>query len=174
MSINKSSITITKLACFILAFTFLCGVTYAGESKFSYKGAVNGEVTEGRADFSYMKAISIWRLSLGKYNRETRESYNVNIFFSRDFQPKAGTFPIKFSYLNKKDTCGGSFIFRKDKNSRSKMLSTATNGTLTFETFGEKVKGTFKYDVTDGKELKETVSGSFELERGNAFKEVKK
>jgi hypothetical protein len=158
-------------ACFLLSFMFFYGIGQAkgGGSNFKYKGFVNGEAVEGKANFHFMERINIWRLAVGKYQKSPRESFSVNIFFSRNFQPKAGTFPIAFSYLNKENTCGGSFSFRQ-KDGKRGLFSHDTKGELTFETFSEMVKGTFQMEVGDGKGKKVEVSGSFELELGDAFK----
>lgn len=157
-------------ACFLLSFLFFYGIGQAkgGESNFKFEGFINGEVINGTAQFEFMKAISIWNLSLGKYQKQPRESFYVRIFFSRDFHPKVGTFPIAFSYLNKKDTCGGSFSFRKGE--KRGLFSHDTKGELTIETFAEKAKGTFNMEVGNSKGDKVKISGSFELQLGDAFK----
>jgi len=161
----------TRLACFLLSFVFLYGIGQAkgGESHFKYNGFVNGEAVKATANFYFMKRINIWNLSMGKFHKNTRERFQVNIFFSRNFQPKVGTFPIAFSYLNKKDTCGGSFSFRT-KDGKRGLFSHDTKGEITFETFAEKVKGTFHMEVGNSKGQKVKVSGSFELLLGDAFK----
>ena len=169
--IEGLSLRFMKWFYFLLSFVFLYGIGQAkgGESHFKYKGFVNGEVVKGTANFYFMKSTKIWRLSQGKFNKNPRESYQVNIFFSRNFHPKAGTFPIAFSYLNKKDTCGGSFSFRTKEGKRG-LFSHDTKGKLTFEKFTEKVKGTFNMEVNDGRGKTVEVLGSFELELGDAFK----
>ena len=169
---KRFSVRSLKWTCFLLSFMFFYGIGQAqgGESNFKYKGFINGEAVKGTAQFSFMERIGIWRLSLGKYQKMPRESFYVNIFFSRNFHPKAGTFPIAFSYLNKKDTCGGSFSFRKKEEGKRGLFSHDTKGELTFETFAEKAKGTFHMEVGDGKGKNMEVSGSFELELGDAFK----
>jgi len=157
-------------ACFLLSFIFFYGTGQAigGESNFKFEGFISGEVIEGTAQFEFMKAINIWNLSLGKLQKQPRESFYVRIFFSRDFHPKVGTFPIAFSYLNKKDTCGGSFSFRKGE--KRGLFSYDTKGEITFETFAEKAKGTFHMEVGSKQGEKVKISGSFELEVGDAFK----
>ena len=86
----------------------------------------------------------------------------------RDFTPKAGTFPIASSYLGKKDTCGGSFIFRT-KNEIRGSFSHETTGQITFESFSESVKGKFSMHVKDSDGETIEISGSFEVARGSAF-----
>jgi len=157
---------------FLFAIVLLSGTTEAktGESNFKYVGYITGKVTKGTADFYYMKRIDIWNLTLGRYDKSSRESYYARIFFSRDFTPKVGEFPIKFSYLTKKDTCGGSFIFR-EKNGNKGSFSHDTKGTITFREFSNTVKGTFSMKVKDGEGKTVDIKGDFELERGEAFKE---
>jgi len=160
----------TKWAFFLFSAALLYGMGHAaaGETHFTYKGFVDGEATNARADFSFMKSINIWHLSLSSYDKTTRDNASVHIFFSKKFNPKAGTFPIAFSYLGKPDTCGGSFSFRKgDKRG---LFSHDTKGEITFETFEGKAKGRFQMDVFDKGGEKIEVSGSFELEMGDAFK----
>ncbi len=156
--------------CLLLGIVFLYTMGYAaaGESGFKYNGFVNGKAVNAAANFSFMKRVNIRRLSLSTYDKATRDRAGVNIFFSRKFNPKAGTFPIAFSYLGKLDTCGGSFSFKKgDKRG---LFSHDTKGEITFETFKGKAKGSFKMDVFDRDGKKIEVSGSFELEMGDAFK----
>jgi len=168
---NLSGKLIRYTGLFLLAIVLLPGTTEAksGESNFKYAGYVAGNVTKGTADFHYMKRVNIWNLTLGRYGKSSRESYYARIFFSRDFIPKVGEFPIKFSYLNKKDTCGGSFIFR-EKNGNKGFFSHDTKGTITFREFSNTVEGTFNMKVKDGKGKTVDIKGDFELERGEAFK----
>jgi len=159
-----------KWTCFLFSFVFLYGMGHGavGESSFKYKGFADGEAANAVARFSFMKSINIWHMSLSTYDKTTRDRASVNIFFSRKFNPKAGTFPIAFSYLNKPDTCGGSFSFKKgDKRG---LFSYYTKGEITFETFKEKAKGSFQMDVSDKEGGEIELSGSFELDLGDAFK----
>ncbi|MCP5104006.1 MAG: hypothetical protein GY950_11535 [bacterium] len=167
---KKFSDRVMKVAGVLFSLIFLYGIGHAavGESSFKYKGFVSGEAANATARFSYMKRINIWHLSLSTFDKTTRERVSVNIFFSRKFNPKSGTFPIAFSYLNKPGTCGGSFSFKKG-NKRGR-FSHDTKGEITFETFKEKAKGSFRMDVFDRDGKKIEVSGSFELEMGDAFK----
>lgn len=159
-----------KWVFLLLGVVFLYGNGHAagGESNFKYKGFVSGNAAGAAAGFSLMKRVNIRRLSLSTYDKTTRDRAGVNIFFSRKFNPKAGTFPIAFSYLNKPDTCGGSFSFKQgDKRG---LFSYDTKGEITFETFNETAKGSFRMEVFDRDGKKIEVSGSFELEVGDAFK----
>lgn len=167
---KKFSDRFTKWAFFLLCVVFLYGMGHAevGKANFEYNGFVDGEAANAAARFSSMKGVNIWHLSLSTYDKTTRERVGVNIFFSRTFNPKAGTFPIAFSYLNKQDTCGGSFFFKKgDKRG---LFSHYTKGEITFESFKEKAKGSFRMEVSNNVGKKIDVSGSFELEMGDAFK----
>lgn len=161
-----------KWTGFLLSFIFIFGIgqVQGGESNFKYKGFINGEVVKGTVKFSFMERLGIWHLSMGKFQKKPRESFYVNIFFSRDFSPRVGTFPIAFSYLGKKDTCGGSFSFRKEVEGKRGLFSHDTKGELTFEIFSEKAKGIFYMEVGDGKGNKVNVSGAFDQQLGDAFK----
>lgn len=71
-------------------------------------------------------------------------SYSVNLFFSNDFEPKPGTYPIEFSYRKASKTLGGSFM------QRGNMFSHDTQGTAEFVEFGEQVKVRFEFQTFDG------------------------
>ena len=71
-------------------------------------------------------------------------SYSVNLFFSNDFEPKPGTYPIEFSYRKASKALGGSFM------QRGNMFSQDTQGTAEFVEFGEQVKVRFEFHAFDG------------------------
>ena len=70
-------------------------------------------------------------------------SYSVNLFFSNEFEPKTGSFPVRFSYRNKPDTLGGSFIQRGGRFSHD------TNGTVEFVEIGDQVRVRFEFQTYD-------------------------
>jgi len=87
--------------------------------------------------------------------RKLGTSYAVSLFFSDDFSPKPGKYPIEFSYLKKQDTLGGSF------NQRGGTFSHDTKGTAEFVEFAERVKVIFEFqtfDKSEGKADRRTVT----------------
>ena len=78
---------------------------------------------------------------------------------------------VKFHYLSKQNTLDGSVVVSGDKRG---MFSHDTDGSVTFEEFGETIKGTFEFITFKGSSEegseKVAVKGSFELPRGDAFK----
>ena len=80
-------------------------------------------------------------------------SYSVNLFFSNDFEPKPGTYPVAFSYRKQPNTLGGSFL------QRGGMFSHDTSGTAEFIEFGEQVRVRFEFQVFDGSEGSEDRQG---------------
>ena len=174
MILQKGKISNFRIRGFfalLLALLFISGSIHAEVkgTEFKYSGTIKGKTSNATAKFSYMKRVNIWNLSMRTYNKKTKESYGVNIFFSRKFTPGTGTFPIAFSYLNKKDTCGGSFIY-KEKNGSKGFYSHDTKGSVTFKKFSDKVQGTFQMEVYDREGKKIEVSGSFILDRNSAFR----
>ena len=78
-------------------------------------------------------------------------------------------YEVRFSYLSKKNTLGGSFIGPKMRFSHD------TEGEAEFLEFGDQVKVRFEfatYDKSEGKEgrAKVTVKGEAVCPRGDAFR----
>lgn len=99
--------------------------------------------------------------------RKLGKSYSANLFFSREFDPKPGKYPVAFSYLNKKNTLGGSFY-------GGGLFSHDTKGEAEFLEFGEQVKVRFQfttYDKSEGSEGRRTVTvkGEAVCARGDIF-----
>jgi len=99
--------------------------------------------------------------------RKLGKSYSANLFFSREFDPKPGKYPVAFSYLNKKNTLGGSFY-------GGGLFSHDTEGEAEFLEFGEQVKVRFQfttYDKSEGSEGRRTVTveGEALCPRGDIF-----
>ena len=99
--------------------------------------------------------------------RELGKSYSANLFFSREFDPKPGKYPVVFSYLNKQNTLGGSFF-------GGGLFSHDTQGEAEFLEFGEQVKVRFQfttYDKSEGKDGRRTVTvkGEAVCPRGDVF-----
>lgn len=171
-NVNSYSVKLMVLLFVIVMLLSIPGngeVKKAGSAGFKFNGVIKGKVSDASVKFSYMKTIKIWNLSMSKSNMKPYESYNVNIFFSRKFTPGTGIFPIEFSYLNRKDTCGGSFRFFA-KDGKRGFFSSDTKGKITIKEFSDTVKGTFEMKVFDKEKKEMNVSGSFELPKGDAFK----
>ena len=90
------------------------------------------------------------------------------LFFSTDFEPEPGEYPIEFSYRNQANTLGGSF--RGDGTT----FSYDTKGTAEFIEFGEQVKVRFEFETFDESEGTEgrrrvTVKGEAICVRADIF-----
>lgn len=147
----------------------------AGQSSLEVSGDVKAKVTNAQADVFYMKAIKIWRVTIEtpfKEYRKTGKKVSAHIFFSRDFTLETKKYPIAFSYLNKKDTLGGSF-FNKIKGQRIPGFSFDTKGELTITKIGDTVEGTFSYKTytSDSKPPQKSVivSGTFSIPKKPGF-----
>ncbi len=165
----------------IITILFLVGsLTAAGADNMVGKGEfkVSGDRSvicdSAAASFSYMKTVKIWSITLSTpyaYKKKSGSGFMVKLFFSRKFSPKAGTFPIKFSYLNKPGTLGGSLVVSGEKRG---MFSHDTEGTITFKSFGDTVTGEFEMTILKKKrgqkDQKVSINGSFTCPRGDAFK----
>jgi hypothetical protein len=80
-------------------------------------------------------------------------SYSVNLFFSNDFDPQPGTYPVEFSYRKHPNTLGGSFMQSAERFSHD------TKGTVEFIEFGEQVRVRFEFQVFDSSEGREGRQG---------------
>ena len=115
---------------------------------------------------------NIWALNMVSSPaavKRLKRTYGVNLFFSRKFDPKPGKHPVQFSYLNRKNTLGGSFTGPR------MLFSHDTQGEAEFLEFGDQIKVRFEftaYDKSEGKEdrAQVTVKGEAVCDRGDAFK----
>ena len=99
--------------------------------------------------------------------REHGRSHSVNLFFSRDFDPQPGTYPVKFAYRGEPNTLGGSFMGEE-------LFSHDTEGEAEFTEFGEKIRVRFRfktYSESEGSDDRRTVTvtGEAVCNRGDAF-----
>jgi hypothetical protein len=171
-----------KLKHLIIIILFLLGTltAFAGAAKLTGEGAfkISGDRSvsydSASASISFMKAIKIWHIKLSTpydYKKREGSGFMVNLFFSRKFSPKTGTFPIKFSYLNEPNTLGGSLVVTGEKKG---MFSHDTDGKITFKSFGDTVSGEFEMTTLKKRRGQEdekvTIKGSFTCPRGDAFK----
>jgi len=96
------------------------------------------------------------------------KSYSVNLFFSKDFDPQPGTYPVQFSYRSSPNTLGGSVITREGRFSHD------TEGSAEFLEFGERVKVRFEFQTFDASEGSEgrrgvSVKGEAVCDRADIF-----
>ena len=99
--------------------------------------------------------------------RKLGKSCSANLFFSREFDPNPDKYPIAFSYLNKKNTLGGSFF-------GGGLFSHDSKGEAEFLELGEQVRVRFEfttYDKSEGKDGRRvvTVKGEAVCSRGDVF-----
>lgn len=162
-----------SIASFLLSWAFLAIAGTGSQQSptfFSVSGDVEVVVTEATAQMVKIRdripAITI--VSAPASIRELGTSYSVNLFFSSDFDPKAGEVAIEFSYIRKTDTLGASF------RQRGATFSHDTKGTAEFIEFGEQVRVRFEFEVFDGSEGTEgrrrvTVTGEAICARADIF-----
>ena len=136
---------------------------------------VAGDVTVAVDDATatlFKNRRNIWALNMVSSPvaiKRLKRTYGVNLFFSRKFDPKPGKYPVQFSYLNRKNTLGGSFTGPR------MLFSHDTQGEAEFLEFGDQVKVRFEfttYDKSEGKSdrAQVTVKGEAVCDRGDAFK----
>ena len=137
---------------------------------FEVSGDVNVTVDDAEATLSKNRA-NIWALNIVTTPASIKKlgkSYSTNLFFSTDFEPAPGKYPIEFSYLREKNTLGGSFFTRGGR------FSFDTKGEAEFLEFGEQVRVRFEfqtYSKSEGAEDRQmvTVRGAAVCARGDAF-----
>jgi len=110
---------------------------------FTVSGDVSVEVEEATAQMVRIRdripAMTI--TSAPASIKKLGSSYSVTLFFSNDFDPQPGSYPIAFEYRNQTNTLGGSF------RQRGGMFSHDTRGTAEFVEFGEQVKVRFEFET---------------------------
>jgi hypothetical protein len=162
------------LILFVISTTIVLAGETAIKSSFETSGAVKVKIDKPKVSIFFNKAIKIWMLQLktpSDYKKKHGAAYISTLFFSRNFTPGVGEFPIKFSYLNKENTLGGSFIVSGKKRN---MFSFDTEGKITFTKFDDIIEGSYQLTTYDGSKADRqqvSVKGSFSLPRGDAFKE---
>lgn len=146
--------------------------TAAGQSDtfFTVSGDVTVSIDEATATLVRIRgkypAMTI--VSAPSSIKKLGKSYSANLFFSNDFEPKPGTYPIAFSYRVHPNTLGGSFL------QRGAMFSHDTVGTAEFIEFGDEVKVRFEFEVFDQSEGTEgrqsvTVKGEAVAQHADIF-----
>ena len=124
--------------------------TAKSDTYFTVTGDVSLPMVEARASIVKLggKIPAMTISSTSAAIKKFGSSYGANLFFSNDFTPKPGTYPIEFGYRNRKDTLGGSFTQRRG------MFSHDTKGTAEFIEFGDKVKVVFEFQSFNGNDKK--------------------
>jgi hypothetical protein len=118
---------------------------------FDVSGDVTVSIDEATATMTKIRGLipAMTIISTPASVKKLGTSYSVNLFFSNDFEPKPGTYPVEFSYRTLTNTLGGSFM------QRGSLFSHDTKGTAEFVEFGERVKVRFEFqtfDKSDGSE----------------------
>jgi hypothetical protein len=152
----------------LMGLGFLWMWAGTGQNSLKSSGDFVVHVEKADADMFYMEAIKIWRITIStpplQYKKTSKQG-TAHLFFSRDFNLEAKEYPIAFSYLNKKDTLGGTFFYREMKQ-KTNRFTHDTVGRLTVTKVGETLEGTFSYKVYSGsKEPRKsvTVTGKFSI-----------
>lgn len=144
-------------------------------ASFTITGAVEASVDDATSFVSKIERIKIWKLTLTPpraYKEENGHDIIVSLFFSRNFDPKPGTYPVQFSYLNAENAMGGSVVVLGEGRN---MYSHDTEGEVTFESFDERLIGSFhfvSYDGSNEDRHEVSVEGTFDCERGDALNVV--
>jgi hypothetical protein len=135
----------------ILACAFLASGPAGAEegaSSFAVSGDVTVTVEEATAQMvkigGRIPAITI--NSAPASVKQLGTSFNANLFFSKNFDPQPGKYPIAFSYRNETNTLGASF------RQRGGMFSHDTKGTAEFVEFGDTVRVVFEFETFSGSE----------------------
>jgi hypothetical protein len=152
----------TSMALFsaLLLLTATAFAQSSSTANFAINGHVDAEVADAPASLVYNKAGKVWILSAYK------DRFRVSLFFSKDFTPAAGTFPVQFRYRGEKDTLGGSVIVPTGEGRKTRMYSHDTAGEVTFSSFDGRAIGTFEFKTYNSyKESKNevTTQGSFDV-----------
>lgn len=134
--------------CALLAISALAVAAQSSDTSFTASGDITVTVEEATATMTKIRdripAITI--ISAPASVQKLGSTYGVYLFFSVDFEPKPGEYPIEFSYRTHANTLGGSF--RGDGTT----FSYDTKGTAEFIEFGEQVKVRFEFETFDESE----------------------
>jgi hypothetical protein len=119
--------------CALLAVSGLGVAAESSETFFAASGDVTVTVDEATATMTKIRDLipAITIISAPASVQKLGSTYGANLFFSTDFDPKPGKYPIEFSYRGKANTLGASF--RGDGTT----FSHDTKGTAEFIEFGE-------------------------------------
>lgn len=156
--------------CVLLLVGNLGVAVESSDTFFAASGDVTITVEEATATMTKIRdripAITI--ISAPASVQKLGSNYSVNLFFSTDFEPEPGEYPIEFSYRNQANTLGGSF--RGDGTT----FSHDTKGTAEFIEFGEHLKVRFEFEAFDQGEGSEgrrrvTVKGEAVCARADIF-----
>jgi hypothetical protein len=102
------------LPFFAAGLLAVSGLTFAAEhaTHFTASGDISVTVDDATATMIRIRnkipALNI--VTSPASNKKLGGSYSINLFFSNEFDPKPGIFPVQFSYRTKPNTLGGSFL----------------------------------------------------------------
>jgi len=142
-------------------------------TSFTITGEIEVSVEDATSFVSEITRLKIWKLTLTSppsYKAENGHNIVVSLFFSRNFEPKPGAYPVQFSYLNAENAMGGSVVII---GGGTTMYSHDTEGEITFDVFDERLIGSFhfvSYDGSDEDRHGVSVEGTFDCERRDALK----
>ncbi|MCP4214531.1 MAG: hypothetical protein GY765_07730 [bacterium] len=158
----------------LMSFGFLTLCAAGDGNRFKASGDISIDMPKADSSLNYMKRINIWKISITtprQIHKKTGRNGSIHLFFSRDFTPSAKTYPIAFSYLNKKDTMGGTFFHRVMKE-RTERFTHDTKGEITFSKVGDLLEGSFSFTVYQGSKAPRksvTVKGTFSVPKAAGF-----
>ncbi|MBV1918098.1 MAG: hypothetical protein KUG65_08575 [Sphingomonadaceae bacterium] len=122
-----------------------------GNTFFAISGDINASVDEATATMFKIggKYPAIAIASSPASIKRHGTSYQANLFFSNDFTPKPGVYPVQFSYRMHPNTLGGSIM------QSGTIFSHDTVGTAEFTEVGEQLKLRFEFQTFSESEGKE-------------------
>ena len=172
-----AAFVVVSCSSLILTPSALCQSTSSDPdtASFTIAGDIEVSVEDATSFVSEITRIKIWKLTLRSppsYKAENGRNIIVSLFFSRNFEPKPGAYPVQFSYLNAENAMGGSVVVL---GNGVDMYSIDTEGEITFEVFDERLTGSFhfvSYNGSDEDRHEVSVKGTFDCARGNALNVV--
>ena len=161
-----------KILILISAFALVSSVVFSesklkGSAELKSTGDIAIEIPQAHISMNYMKRINIWHIRIKTPIKDYRKNGiegSAHLFFSRRFTLKTGKYPVAFSYLNKKDTMGGTFFYEA-KPKKTERFTHNTTGEINFTKIGDLLEGDFSFTVYSDKENSRSVkvSGKFSL-----------
>ena len=136
-------------------------------------GTFEAELKETSVQLVFNQRARIWMLQIRsrrEYKKQHGNGFMANLFFSRKFSAAPGIYPIRFHYLSKENTLGGSL---KVSGKKREMFSHDTEGSARFTAFDTWVEGSFEfssYSASKEPRQKITVKGTFACPRDEALK----
>lgn len=157
----------------LVSSAWLFGSVNKRSAEFNIKGDKSLDISDAEVDMNYMKRIKIWHIFISTpaniYKKNGKKG-TVHLFFSKNFDLKPGTYPIAFSYLNRKNTMGATFFYRENKK-RTDRYTHDTKGDIIFTKVGDIIEGNFIFNVYSRDKTKGSVNvtGKFKLPKKAGF-----